>query len=246
MIRSKRGLVILGVATFLIALLATFPARIAYNWFAMPGFAMSGLTGTVWSGSAREANFGPLYLHDIRWKMRPGRLFTGAISYELQANATSGFIETAFSYSVTGKMAMNDLVASLPLSLAAPYFVVPDLSGSTSLRFERIEIVDGVPVAANGTVQVANLRVPLVSSDSLGDYKAEFTTRNNGIGASIEDVSAPIDFAGNLSVGHDRRYEFVGIVMARPSTPQSIRNALRFLPPPNARGQQEIREEGSF
>ena len=47
-------------------------------------------------------------------------------------------------------------------------------------NFERIEFIDGLPVAADGTLEVANLLIPMASRESLGGYRADFFTDNDG------------------------------------------------------------------
>jgi len=86
--------------------------------------------------------------------------------------------------------------------------------------------------------------VPFLGRNSLGDYTAEFFTQNNGISASVEDSEGVIDLAGSLQLKTDRSYEFIAQVIVKSDTPQTVRQRLALLPPPNARGQYEIRLEG--
>ena len=37
-----------GILVLLIVLLVTFPARVAYQWFAPPDLTLSGISGSVW------------------------------------------------------------------------------------------------------------------------------------------------------------------------------------------------------
>jgi hypothetical protein len=118
------------------------------------------------------------------------------------------------------------------------------LQGSVSLSFERIQIVDGLATAADGTAQFADLIIPIFGRDSLGGYKAEFFTQNNGITASIEDTDGVLDMAGSLEVSADRSFKFIALVIAKPEAPQRIRQLLQTLPAANNRGQRELRYEG--
>ena len=51
---SPKTLLPVGLLTFVAAFIMLFPARVAYDWFAPPAVQMSGLDGTIWSGSAAE------------------------------------------------------------------------------------------------------------------------------------------------------------------------------------------------
>ncbi len=244
MIRSTRGLITCGAVTLIFGLVILFPARVAVHWFAPADLAIGSIQGTIWTGSADEASVSGLYLRDIQWTLSPLRVFTGELSFTVSATPVSGFIESAISVGVGGAISLSALTAALPLELFADASGVRGLQGSASLRFERLVIVDGLAVSADGTVEIADLTVPVISRSSLGGYKADFFTQNNGIAASIEDTDGVVDLAGSLKVRTDRSFEFIAQVIAKPDTPQAIRQQLQYLPPANERGQRELRLEG--
>jgi general secretion pathway protein N len=244
LIRSKRGLVLVGVLTLVVGLVSLFPARVAVQWFAPAGISISGIHGTAWSGSASEASVAGLYLIELEWSIRPLRLITGAFSYKVSATPVSGFIDSEVSVGFGGRVTLTELSAALPLDLFAGVSGIRGLQGNGSFQFERLEIVDGLAVVANGMMLVSDLVVPMVGRDSLGGYKAEFFTQNNGISASIEETDGVLDLAGSLQIKTDRSFEFIAQVVVKPETPESVRRQLRFLPPANDRGQQELRLEG--
>jgi hypothetical protein len=233
-----------GVAILILGLIVMFPARVVVNSFATSGVAIRGIQGTVWTGSIREASADGIYLSNIEWHLKPLGLFGGRLSYRVTATLVSGFVETDLSIGFGGAVGLSNLNAALPLNLFASAAGVRGLSGSASLTFERLKIVDGLAVVADGTVQIVDLVVPIVGRESLGGYKADFFTQDNGITASIEDTDGVIDLAGSLQVRDDRTFEFIGQVVAKPETPQNIRQQLQFLPSGNEQGQKELRLEG--
>ena len=244
MIGSKRGLVTTGVLTLVLGVIIMFPARVAIEWFVPAEIPVSGIKGSVWSGSANEAAINGVYLQGIHWSLNALRLFTGELSYSVEATPVSGFFESDISIGFTGALNLSNLSAAFPLEQFASASGLRGLQGKASLSFERVEIVDGLAIAADGTAQVSDLLVPIISRDYLGSYKAEFFTQNNGIAASVEDTDGVLGLAGSLQVRADRSYEFIGQVVAKPDTPENLRQQLRFLPPANDRGQQEVRLEG--
>jgi len=244
LIHSTRGLITVGILVLILGLIIKLPARLAVNWLAPSEVAISDIQGSAWSGSASEASVAGVYLRDVRWEFSPLQLFTGDLSYEVNATPVSGFIETDLSVGFGGAVTLSDLNASLPLELFAGVLGISGLQGSGSFQFDRLEIVDGLAVAADGTIQVADLVVPIVGRDPLGGYKLEFFTQNDGISASIEDVDGVVDLAGSLEVRADRSFEFLAAVISLPQTPAGVRRQLQYLPPANERGQQELRLEG--
>lgn len=243
---SRNQLIVIGIVTFVIGILAMFPARVAYQWFAPPGVALSGIDGTVWHGSAHAGQTGGLFLRNLNWRMRPGALLKGRIGYGLEADASSGFLTTNLALGVGGDATLTDLNASLSLDSLQQFVRMPGLGGSLTLRLDRLDLENGLPVAAEGTAEIANLRAPLVHRGSMGGFRAEFLTGDTGIVASIEDTDASIDLAGSLTINADRSYQFIGKVAPTGSTPAELRKQMEYLGTPNDRGQFDVRLEGQL
>ena len=244
--RGRRGLILLAVLTFVVGLLSLFPARVAYRWFAPPEVLLGGIDGTVWNGSARQASVSGLYLQDLRWRVKPLQLIIGRVAAVVEARPASGFIEGDVSIGIGGSLKVRDMNASLPLNAVATLVNMQGLQGSASARFERIVVEDGLPVAADGEFTVADLVAPRVYRGSIGGYRAEFFTQNNGVVASVEDTDGSIDVAGSLQVSSDRSYQFIAKLAPKPGMPESIERQLRILGSPDDRGQRELRLEGQL
>ena len=233
-----------GVLVLVLGLIIMFPARVAIGWFAPAEVAIGGIEGSVWRGKANEAAFNGIYVRDVEWRLNVLQLFTGKLSYSIEATPVSGFLESDISVGFSGMLTMTDLTAALPLDLLADAINVPGLQGNVSLVFDRVEVVDGLATAADGTAQIADLKIPIFGRDSLGGYKVEFFTQDNGITASIEDTDGVLDMAGSLQLNADRSFEFIALVIAKPEAPQGIRQLLQAVPAANDRGQRELRYEG--
>jgi general secretion pathway protein N len=244
--QRRSGLILVAVATGIIALVATFPARIAYKWVSSPLLAMSGVSGTVWSGKAREFSTNGVYLRDLEWRSHPLKLLTGKLAYSVSGSPVSGFFESDIAIGLSGTTTLTNLSGAIPLQMIEGAANVPGLRGEASLQFERLRLDAGRAVALEGTITIANLIVPMVHRGSLGGYKAEFFTQNDGIVASVEDTDGVVDLAGSLQLKPDGSYSFLGQVVAKPGTPDALRQQMRFLGPANERGQQEIRLEGAY
>ena len=241
----NRGLLLLTVLTMVVALVITFPARIAYKWMSPPFVQISGIYGTVWNGGAREFATNGVYLRELTWHMRPLALFTGKARYDISGTPVSGFFASEVTLSLGGTLALSNLSASVPLQMFEEASNIVGLRGTASLQFEKLELAAGRASAMDGTVDIANLLVPLIGNMSLGGYRAEFYTQNNGIVASVEDTDGVVDVAGSLKLNPDKTYAFRGQVVAKPDAPDSLRNQMRYLPT-NDRGQQELSLEGQY
>lgn len=246
MIQTKRGLFLVAILTVVVATVITFPARIAYHWASSPDVAASGIRGTVWRGSADAVAVEGVTLLDVSWRIRPLHLLTGKASYRIGGSPVSGFFECIASIGIGGTVTLSDVAASLPLQMFAEVLGIRGLEGDASLKFEQIKIRDDLPVAADGVLEVVNLLAPILSRESIGGYRAEFATQSNGISASVEDTDGAVDLAGSFQLNDDRSYEFLGQVVAKPATPDTLQRQMQYLGSANERGQREVRFEGSL
>lgn len=243
---SRRRLVTAGIVTFAAGLIIMLPARVAYRWIAPTEIQASGISGSIWSGTAREASINGVYLRDISWRGKPWRLATGSLTYHVTGKPVTAIFESDVSIGLGGTIVLSSLIASLPLDVVSGAIGIRGLQGSSRLQFERIELSDGIPVSAIGELQVTDLLVPLLGQYSLGGYTAEFMTQDGVITAIVEDTNGVVDLNGQLHLDADRSYKFTGQVAAIPDTPAGITQQLKFLGSANDRGQHELRFEGTL
>jgi len=246
LIRRTRGLILVGMVTLVTALVVTFPARTAFSWASPRLISMSGIQGTIWNGSAREFQTNGVYLRDLQWRARPLQLLTGKVVYQVAASPVSGFFDSEIALRLGGKVTLRNLTASVPLEMFARASGVRGLRGNASLQFERLELLNGGPAAMDGVIEASGVVVPPLSRASLGGYRAEFSTQNNGIVASIEDTDGVYDLAGSLQISNDRAYQFLGKVMAKPGTPADLKRKLDTLLPADEAGRKELRFDGVY
>lgn len=238
--------VLIGLVTLVLGLIVLFPARVGYQWFAPPGVALSGIDGTIWSGSARDGDVAGLYVRGLQWRMRPLALFKGQLAFAIEADTGSGFLEGNVGLGAGGAVAMTDLTAAMTLESIQEMVGMPGLSGMLNARFERLTVENGIPVAAAGTLEIADLRAPLIDRGPIGGYRAEFFTQESGVMASVEDTDGVVDLAGSLQLSPDSSYQFIAQLAPKGNTPAKLREQMKFLGTPNERGQYEMRLEGEL
>jgi general secretion pathway protein N len=238
--------ILAGLLVFLGVLIVSFPARVAYRWFAPPDLSLSGISGSVWRGSATEGLAGGAYIRDIRWQLKPAELFTGKLAFSTTSKPASGSMDTEVAVGIDGSLTLSNLAGNVPLDLVHPSFQQAGISGDLSLQFDKLVIRNGLPTEATGSVTVANVFAPNLSAGTLGDFRAQFTSADGAITGTVEDLAGTLDVAGNLSISPDRSYSLIGDVAVRPGAPPSIEQQLRLLGSPDERGFRQFRFEGQL
>jgi general secretion pathway protein N len=236
-----------GIAAFVLALLVTMPARVAYHWFAPAELKLSGISGSVWNGRAAEGAAGGIYFADLAWRFRPASLLTGRAACSVSARPAGGLLEAEVAIGLGGgSMRLRDLEAALPLDIFSSVVPMEGVDGNLGLDFARVAFEDGFPTDAEGTLRIMNLVLRPLSGRALGDYRAILQTGDDGITGTVEDVSGVLDLAGTAVLRRDRSYTFSGQVAATPDAPSAVVEQLRFLGSPDAQGRREFRFEGSL
>lgn len=241
-----KRIVFAGVLVFLIVLLATFPARVAVNWFAPPDIVLTGVEGSIWNGSAAEGLAAGAYLRNLTWNAQPKSLLSGKLGYKISAEPAAGKIDANISIGLNNALVLTDLTGTLPLDLVHQAFQQEGIRGDLSLNFARMVIENGLPVDVIGYVTVANFFEPGLSANKIGDFRADFQSENGNITGSIDDVSGILDVGGVITLSPNRSYSIIGSVAARPNAPPSVNQRLQFLGTPDERGFRPFRFEGSL
>ena len=200
----------------------------------------------MWSGRAAEGRAGGAYVRDVSWQFVPGALLSGQLAFRTSSNPGAGTMLVEVAVSPNGALTLSDLSGGLPLDLVHPAFQQNGIRGDVTLQFTRIVILDGVPIAADGSVTVSDFFVRDLSASQIGDFRAEFQSTDGGIVGSVEDTSGVLDVAGTVSLNPDRSYSFTGLVAATATAPPSVVSSLQFLGSANAQGQHEFRFEGQL
>ena len=234
-----------GVLVFLIVLIVTFPARVAYKWLAPPDVRLSGISGSVWNGSASEGLAAGAYFRNLSWQTSPLSLLTGKVALALAAQPASGTFAANVAIALDGTLTLTDVSGTLPLNQVHDAFRQAGIQGDMALNFETLVLHNGRPVTIDGSVTITNFFVPELSATRLGDYRADFQTEDGNVTASVDDVSGVLDVAGMLTLAADQSYSLVGQVAARPEAPPSVNQRLQInLGSPDERGLRTFRIEG--
>jgi len=244
--KNRKRLVLAGIATFVIGLIITFPARVAYQWFAPDDFKLSGINGSVWRGNAAQGTAGGVYLADVNWSFRPLGLLGGKIEFASSSKLASGFFDANVAVGIGGSLTLSDVAGALALDTLADVLPLSGIEGDVSVQFEELVVENGIPVEATGTLNIANLVSRYLSPTRLGDYKAEFQSQEDGILGSVESLRGVLELAGTITLSRDRTYKFTGKVAATPAAPINIAQQLQLLGSPDAEGMRDFRIEGQL
>jgi Type II secretion system (T2SS), protein N len=239
---GKRSWWALGCGAFLAFAFLQFPAATAYRWFAPPGVRMTGIDGTLWSGSADLFSVSGVPMRDLEWTLGKLPLLLGRLSGQFSVRLSDGFangtvVATPRTVRLSGLQiatSLGTLSARLPLQGA---------QGAVSATLDELVLRNGWPTTASGRVRVRGLGVrPIIAQSgatlvTLGDYElSNFDVSGNRLAAELHDGGGLIEVDGTVGLitqgeGTLRgaRPTFEGRVRERGELPDALREPLEFL-----------------
>jgi general secretion pathway protein N len=258
-LRLDFRLLVFGLLVYLAVLVLSFPAERAYaHWKgsgqAPPGFALGGISGSVWSGKAALAVVQGRRLEAVEWRLRPWALLSGQVALDwrirLPGDDDSGYGQGSTAFGLDGSIHFDELEARLPAQqlagLAQAGAVRPD--GSVSINLRDLHWDGQSLVSADGRVVWSGAGVNIFKPLTLGDLVVNLETTDEGIKGLISDGGGPLIAEGLFTVKADGQYQFSGSFGARGGTEgsQDLENALRSLGRPGADGKVRVNRSGTL
>lgn len=242
-----RWLIVAGVVAYLLFLAAALPARLAFGWFAPQGVRAQGVTGTIWSGSASAIAADDLVLGRTSWSMQPLKLLAGRLSVSFETRYGSGSLQGVVSAGLGSRLRLRNLRGVLPVEALSVVANVEMFDGTIGIDMQRAVLNRGWPVAASGTIDIADLKLTAPVTEALGSYEISFA---GGKGGDVEgvfaDIAGPIDAGGTLTLRPDRSWQLAGAAAPGSDASAQLSTALGMLGPLNANGQHEFSLSGEF
>ncbi len=250
-----------GLLVYLVALVLSFPAERAYShWRASENapnnIALSGISGSVWSGKAAMAMIHDQSLENIEWSLRPWSLLFGQVglSWRFQLplspgnekKGQSGYGRGSMALGLDGSVAFSTLEARLPARMIARVAKADALrpTGSVSLNLHDV-LWDGQNLrSAEGRIVWNGAGISLLKPILLGDQAMTLETDANVVKGVLSDSGGPLSLDGLLTLSPEGQYVFSGSLAARNAP--DLERTLRSLGRPGADGRITLKREGNL
>ncbi len=259
--QPTRLLVAASLSALLVSLIALLPARVAFGVLGVPATAVTGLTGTVWSGAVQRLSLGNMTLGPVLWHVRPARLLTGQLAAEVKATVPDGFVNATVALSLGGAWSASGVEAAAPLAWLAPAMGSAGLGSAgmgnagsqLTARFDKLVVRKGRVEAAVGNLMLAGVVLPIPTTGPQlgpGTYELAFSADELGpddlLTGALRDAGGPLEIAGTVTITPPRSYEVTGTAKPRAEAPPELRSALQMLGPATADGSHALSLAGSF
>lgn len=227
------GYGIIVLVAYLFFLLVTFPATTAYQIVKdyVPALNLSGIEGTLWSGSASSSQVAGLKLDHLDWRLRILPLFTGHLEFKcsVQGPEISGAMQAGIGLTTSGdpylKKAEGQALATLISSQIS--YLQAQATGTLKFSMDYLRFKNNRLSSAIGTVlwREAGLESPFPVE--LGTLQFVSRTVDSQIQIAILDQDGPLKIQGDLNLDPEGNYTFKGSTVPRASAAPELVRALR-------------------
>jgi hypothetical protein len=242
-------LVAAGSAAFVLFLVAMLPASFALR-FLPPELALEGLQGSVWRGRVDNASWKGHALGPLRWSIRPWRLAVLELDYGVDYGVPGETVTLDVAVRRGGRVRLSNLRGALPIARFQGFLSPRGWTGRIELDVARVELRDGRPVAAAGTVHVRGLSAPYAGSGGLGDFElmlGEGSVGAEGIAGRLRDLgTGALTVRATLTLDPRGQYLLSGEVATVPGADSRVQQALAYLGPPDSLGRRSFAIEGTL
>lgn len=248
------GLCLIGLASYLVAMIAFFPASPLIDKLReqMPLVAMQGVHGKIYNGvidSVRSTDdLLPLEFRNVGWTLAPSTLLSGGAGATIRFDAYGGQGSGKVQRQWNGDMVVNNFKANLLAKELEPLLPVPvaSFSGEVSADIEQLRLANQVLTRLSGTLKWENAVLESPVQTVLGDVnidveQAEGEAHIVTVAARGGDVSAD----GTVSI--TRNGDFSADILLTPSgtAPADVVNSLRQIGRPDSQGRVRIQQQGN-
>lgn len=252
-IKSTFKYSLFGILAYLVFLVATMPAGMAYGyWKSTFGgdkvpVILDDVSGSVWSGKVGKATVKGQQLAAFTWDINLLTLLLGILEMDVEFKVTDGYGKGTVGYSFFGSAYLNNVEAWLPLTEVENIINAAALKpgGALDIKLSNVKLDGNSVVSALGDVAWHGAEVTLLKKLVLGDLDVAFEPHEGGVKGILSDQGGPLTAEGILKLSPDRNYEFDGAFGTRGNNPD-LQNALRTMGRVDRDGKVKVSMQGNL
>jgi general secretion pathway protein N len=244
-------LALLGVALFLVFLVATLPADTAYAYIKSryvpeAPLILNNVQGTVWEGRAGPAQISGQRLDSLVWDINAWALLIGRVQARLEFRNGDSFGSANIARGFTGNVYARDVEARIDLQrMKLLSKVLPlGMQGALLLHVTEFDLDRRSIVNAQGTLAWDNAVITVPSRVELGNLRIALGNEADHVKATLSDGGGPLQAEGILTVAPDGNYKFSGAFAVRDTSQPMLAQGLQFLGRPGPDGKISTSNSG--
>lgn len=237
--KKNTKIILIVIALYLFFLITTLPANVVLSAINLPkNITLSSISGTIWSGKARQLHVSGVELGSVNWELHPLYLIIGELSADVSIINDQQYINTQLNLSSSGKIELEetrfliDLSSLQPLTYGMPFSYSGKISGYFPVSFFQKNNYVGI----NGKLSLNDILMISPQQQSFGDFVIDFRAEKEGAtSGKIKDSGGLLNATGQLTLNKNGQLN-LSMKLAARETGSSLEKVLSFLGKKDAGG----------
>ncbi len=202
------------------------------SWVKLPSnVTLLSLSGTIWSGKARQVRVSGIELGSMSWDVHPFNFLMGELSIDVWIKNNNQYIQSKIIMASSGKVTLEDTKFKIKLALLAPltYGMPVSYNGTASGYFPISFFLKNNYVGINGKLSLSGIELISPQRQYFGDFTVDFRTEKAGASSGkIKDVAGELLVNGAITINKNGLLNLSAKIAAR-ETGSSIDQMLPFF-----------------
>jgi hypothetical protein len=248
MTRVSLRTAVLTAVLFLFFLLLTLPARHVWGWLGDGQLAVQDIEGTLWQGRVARLVHPAFSTGPLAWQLRPQALLRGRIEYQIFMQTGTGGGELRAGRGLLTGVYVADAHLTLPAAELAQRLRLDlvSLAGDFQIDLDELRLSDAGISALQGIMVWRGAQFVQPSALTLGHLQMQLGLREGQVVGTLSDQGGPLEVAGELLIGADKRYRLDAHLKPRADADASLREALGMLGAPDMQKRYRLQYSGNL
>ena len=189
-----------------------------------------GLSGTLLQGNVQNIVIDKIGLQNTKWKANPLSLLAGKLQADVSIDSSTlkGNFETTYAGS---DVQTREIDLNGELSLLSPYFEKLGLTinGQFDAQFANLDIKNGIPYNANGTLNTTNTSILGFLPLNLGNVNSEFSPKEDGIQIFLDNSQGELDLNGVINIASNGIFNADLTLSKNDITPDNVLKTIQLI-----------------
>jgi len=220
-------------------------------WLADPPLHMSGVSGTVWSGSAASVvvpiQGGSYALGSLHWQLKPLSLLTLTPCAKIETRLDTQILSGVACAGLGGKFSVSDMQLAVPAAAVADLWALVKVGGEISVQLESAKFEQDAITQLQGKGSWTQARYH--NSESwlgLGTIAFDLSADGSGgLKAKVFDIEGPLQLDLNTQFSMSGAYDIRGDIGLRQEAPVEIGQLLQVIADQNGQDSFSVEWNGS-
>lgn len=242
------GLFLLGLLAFAATAIWKFPAEGVLPHINTDPVKLSGVSGTIWNGSAQSvvAPEPALPITNVQWKAKPSALLSGSAGADINFELLGGKGEGLVKRNLGGNVFITDGNYRVPASRLEQFLPLPvaEFGGIVQAHIDELELENNLLKRTQGRVTWSKAEV--INTVLLGEVLFDIVPQGEQHIGKLSNSDGQLDLRGEVLLDQAGNYKADIEIKPTADTPPQVNGLLGIIGRPASDGSYRVRNNGNI